>query len=595
MKPVYIVLTLVIIIGLSSYMLSSTNELAEMPGGISDYSNPKAPKTIKSKDIKSFSSSFRYADEPQVFTYFDFSAEKQDNGRVELTWEDYGEELIAEVGPEFLQSLQDIIDKHGLAGYNGINRVTSGLPYEFGPCHMHAEYESGESINFYMDGEPYSEWMGDFIELFLPEFPGQDKKLNLHSGLPISRFYYNHGGMALPQLYNFELEKEGDDYSLRAEFFDYEHFYGDVEFVLEGKEYKDTLEYIYSRVVDICDTCEIYSWDGFDESDNSVRDGTMFQVFIDFENGEYISAYGNNAFPDSFFLAEEEFENLLEEIKAFHRELNPPVVKSGIYLNKAKPVEGYLFFDTADRSWRSSPSLAMSYSIGGSFKVEGNRIRLSSEDKSVELVFEAREKDCLELVSLACEKEDLKDWWQEGDSYTFMPDESVPGLAEGRACSADEALALAKEEGLVVFEDFLLTAGGEAWEEFCEKVNRGEAAGVFSAFYYTLDEELVDPVVYEMEKDNYPQLYINKLEYEEDVFTIAVRESRESEYEEEQSYQYLKHYTEEMEWEGSVFSYEYYILVNDDGVSLEDIRQSLASSQSGDRIPHFMVYCDLLD
>ena len=180
MKPLFIVLILVPIVLLGSCIFSpekdrdkdkgnhvttgSTRE--EMPGGLKDLSNPDAPKKIESKDITFFETDFVYADKPQEYGRYDFAAEKKDDGTVEVSWIDYKEESKAVVGPEFLISLQEIIDKHNLASNNGTYRVTSALPFPYEPCSFHCDYESGEKINFCKDGNPDSEWMGDIVDLF---------------------------------------------------------------------------------------------------------------------------------------------------------------------------------------------------------------------------------------------------------------------------------------------------------------------------------------------------------------------------------------------------------------------------------------------
>ncbi len=168
MKPFYFILILALAVFLPS--CASANE---MPGGVTDRSNKNAPKTIESKDITLFKTYFIHADRAGGYTRHDFSAEKQAGGTVALTSKSYSEETKIEVGAEFMLSLQEIVDKHGLVSFNGTNRVTSGLPYQCEPCHLHCEYASGEKINFYMNGNPDSEWMADFAELFSTVFPVQ--------------------------------------------------------------------------------------------------------------------------------------------------------------------------------------------------------------------------------------------------------------------------------------------------------------------------------------------------------------------------------------------------------------------------------------
>ncbi|HHT25532.1 MAG TPA: hypothetical protein GXZ76_08500 [Clostridiaceae bacterium] len=190
MKPLYFILVLVVILFLSSCAFISHKGLIdkinqakeetettepELCGGVTDRSDDDAPKVIISKDITSFDTYFVYADESGSYSHYEFNAKQQADGSVELT-EGYGEWASkVTVGPEFLISLQEIIDKHKLASLNGVYRVTSGLPFEYGPCSLLCKYESGESISFSEDGNPHSEWMGDITELFLAEFPADDE------------------------------------------------------------------------------------------------------------------------------------------------------------------------------------------------------------------------------------------------------------------------------------------------------------------------------------------------------------------------------------------------------------------------------------
>jgi hypothetical protein len=45
----------------------------------------------------------------------------------------------------------------------------------------------------------------------------------------------------------------------------------------------------------------------------------MFNLSVDFENGEKVRADGNNSFPEKYYKAHNEIEKLLEEIiKVYH-------------------------------------------------------------------------------------------------------------------------------------------------------------------------------------------------------------------------------------------------------------------------------------
>lgn len=185
MKPLYFILILTCIIFLSSCALTPFKGLidkidkekgttetteSELCGGVTKRSDDDTPKVIISKDIMIFDTNFVYECEPGSYAHYNFNAKKQADGSVELT-EGYGEwESKVVVGPEFLISLQTIIDKHNLAKLNGVYEVTSGLPFEYEPCSLLCKYESGESIYFCKDGNPESEWMGDITKLFSAEF-----------------------------------------------------------------------------------------------------------------------------------------------------------------------------------------------------------------------------------------------------------------------------------------------------------------------------------------------------------------------------------------------------------------------------------------
>ena len=133
MKSLVVVFILVSIVLISSNIFAPDQGGDVMTGGVKDLSNPDAPKTIESKDIIYFKTYFVYADEAQEYSRYDFTAAKQADGTVEVTWADYQLESKAVVGPEFLVSLQEIIDQHKMAGY-AVYRVTSSLPGNSNPA-----------------------------------------------------------------------------------------------------------------------------------------------------------------------------------------------------------------------------------------------------------------------------------------------------------------------------------------------------------------------------------------------------------------------------------------------------------------------------
>ncbi len=290
-------------------------------GGVIDKSDKNAPKTIKSKAIISFKSHFIYAEKTGGYNRYDLSAEKKENGKTELIWTDEGQEIKSEVEAEFMIRLQELIDKHKLASKNGTNRFTSGLPYPYEPCHLHCEYESGEKINFYDDDAPESLWMGDIKKLFASELVAQNLLPAELLEPGITRFYYRHSGMMLPDIYDFEFEKNGEDSFLIANLFDPANSYEAVQAYWEGGEHSAFLEHVYERLVEIYDSYDIASWNGFSKSDNSARDGFMFNLSIEFANWSSVNAYGNNASPPGFHGAQKELKKLVDEMMAYYGEV----------------------------------------------------------------------------------------------------------------------------------------------------------------------------------------------------------------------------------------------------------------------------------
>ena len=164
-----------------------------------------------------------------------------------------------------------------------------------------------------------------------------------------------------------------------------------------------------------------------------------------------------------------------------------------------------------------------------------------------------------------------------------------------RVMQADEALKAAKAGGAVVFDDLRCTAGQEIWDKFYADTRAGQAAQVVCAYYYTLDEKGVSEEYYEAEKNNYPKLFFYLLEFDGKAYTIRTRDCTEKEATEPKSFPYLVHYSGDAP-EGALFNhYDYYVLVEDESISLEEIQRGYSSSQMGDWVPHHFVYHNLVD
>ena len=150
----------------------------------------------------------------------------------------------------------------------------------------------------------------------------------------------------------------------------------------------------------------------------------------------------------------------------------------------------------------------------------------------------------------------------------------------------------AVSDGLVVFKNSAITSGEAVWDDFLSAVNEGNEASVRLAYYYTLDDQSRYALeYYEDIKDDFPMLFVKDLTFDGSKYTIEG-------YEDGQmvsgTYTYLMKYEGVPTSENAVFnSYLYYVLVNDDTVTWEDIEQGMLSSQYGAAIDHYRVYSDL--
>ena len=158
--------------------------------------------------------------------------------------------------------------------------------------------------------------------------------------------------------------------------------------------------------------------------------------------------------------------------------------------------------------------------------------------------------------------------------------------------SAEDAMKEARRANFPVIENLQCTSGYETWRTFSTRVSRGEDASVIVVHYYTLDEDSVDLKLYEEEKDLYPQLFVSVIQYDGSEFTVTTRLSSEEKAESRETFGYLAHYTGKMP-AGALYSeYDYYVLVDDDSVTWEDIEHGITSSLSGDWIRHSVVFED---
>jgi len=159
-----------------------------------------------------------------------------------------------------------------------------------------------------------------------------------------------------------------------------------------------------------------------------------------------------------------------------------------------------------------------------------------------------------------------------GTSIERVPYDEIP---------QGSSLEDAKNDGLVVYEDYDITAGQAVWDEFVAEAESGNPCEIRLMFYYTLEGQGITPKheQYEEIKDDYPGFYIQDLSFDGSIYKMYWVEE-EQEYTRE--YKYLKRFEDSVGIR--------YILVNDKDATWEQIVKGALSSQIGDGIAFNTVY-----
>ena len=114
-------------------------------------------------------------------------------------------------------------------------------------------------------------------------------------GAALKEFRILRGGYNIPQSY--KLYRAGDEFLI----------------VKNNEQFFESDISAADELVKIMDRYDIWSWDGFNESDPFVLDGEEFSLSADFTDGRSVEASGNNAFPDNYSEAYRGLEQMLEE------------------------------------------------------------------------------------------------------------------------------------------------------------------------------------------------------------------------------------------------------------------------------------------
>ena len=120
----------------------------------------------------------------------------------------------------------------------------------------------------------------------------------------ITEFKYEFGG-GWTTTYTYEIKKVDNKYSFKAT-----ESLKDSETVLKEISKKDV-----EKLEDIIKKYEIDKWNGFNDSDNDIMDGTYFSLDVKYDSGSVIKAYGYMKSPDNYQEAHNALVDFLNGLK----------------------------------------------------------------------------------------------------------------------------------------------------------------------------------------------------------------------------------------------------------------------------------------
>ena len=173
-------------------------------------------KEIKSKNIVEFSAYFC------SYKQFEFSRPEFLNPKV--TKDPNTGDFILSCGygdiktdKEFLDKLQELIERNSLVKENGHALRIDGLPPEFQPYSFKAVYDSGEVLSFNVGGNPTAPWCVELRKLLCKEHAkhGIEDMLPPKEDRNVVRFDLKYFGWPRNIKYN-NIFMQGDDYNKRG-------------------------------------------------------------------------------------------------------------------------------------------------------------------------------------------------------------------------------------------------------------------------------------------------------------------------------------------------------------------------------------------
>ena len=274
-------------------------------GGKVDHSFD-APKEIGSENIVAFCTHF-YRNHVNIdYTsgqHYTFEVKKADDGTLILA-ETEALNIECTVPETIFKDIYDVIRGNNLFRLNGEDCYTAGLPPEYQPESLTAEFDSGEKLYFQTNGDPFASWTAELAEIFSKAFEtaGDTTFRDLAVGIPMElgdariwHIEFNETGMAKsPWIFIDEIQDEDEYACYMCDDQDGLHPYNDFIAPLEDGEK------LINSLVDL----GILTWDGFNRSRSSepgLLDGdSRFFLVMYLDDGRSVRAEGYNSFPENY-------------------------------------------------------------------------------------------------------------------------------------------------------------------------------------------------------------------------------------------------------------------------------------------------------
>jgi len=120
----------------------------------------------------------------------------------------------------------------------------------------------------------------------------------------LTEFSYSHSGSMVDEIYSYEIKSDESSptgytgiFSLHCGYEVYSIF-ADAELV--------------QAVIDLIEECELHKWNGFNETDSMVMDGSGFSLKIAYVDGTEVYAHGSNSFPANYGESADKIDMLFE-------------------------------------------------------------------------------------------------------------------------------------------------------------------------------------------------------------------------------------------------------------------------------------------